>query len=70
MIVLPSPGHLQLRCRCGHMDFGVHVKPLGDGAVVKELICRQCSFVLKVQPDMSFERIGKSTDMKGNPLVS
>ena len=67
-IVIPSADHVQLRCRCGHMDFGGHVQPLEGGAVLKELVCRRCAFVLKVRPvDMSFERSGQTTDMKGSP---
>lgn len=69
-IVIPGTGQMQLRCRCGHMDFGGHVQPLSaGGAVLKELVCRQCAFVLKVRPaDMSFERAGQATDMEGNRL--
>lgn len=69
-IVIPSADHKQLRCRCGHMDFGGHVQPLACGeAVLKELVCRQCAFVLKVRPaDMSLERAGKTTDMKGETI--
>ena len=69
-IVLPSRDQVQLRCRCGHMDFGAHVRPLPrGGAVLTELVCRQCAFVLKVRPvDMSFERAGTATDMNGDRI--
>lgn len=51
------------------MDFGGHVQPLAGGAVLTELVCRQCQFVLKVKPDtMAFERTGETTDMKGEVL--
>lgn len=69
-IVIPSAEQMLLRCRCGHMDFGAHVQPLPrGGAVLKELVCRQCRFVLKARPaDMTLERTGETTDMKGEPI--
>lgn len=66
-IVRPSPGQAPLRCRCGSMDFGAHVRPLaGGGAVVTELVCRACNFVLKLRPaDLSLERGGTYTRLDG-----
>lgn len=69
-LIIPSAEHKLLRCRCGHMDFGAHVRPLPHGgAVLKELVCRRCALVLKTRPaDMSLERPGKTTDRKGEAI--
>jgi hypothetical protein len=69
-LVIPSKQQLQLRCGdCGGMDFGAHVEPLGrGGAAARELVCRGCRRVYRLRPDLTFERTGTCTNLKGDPM--
>ena len=67
--VQPNVGDMHLDCgRCGSRVVRLHIEPVEDQAMIKELVCDNCQKVWKIDNESKIEASGKVT-LNGKELI-